>query len=225
MSSATLSVRAVDLEQWPRKQHFELFQHFSQPYFNVCVQLNAKILYETCKKADIAFFHGYVYCLLTACHQYEPMMLRIIEQKPCYINSMRASVVELAEDESFRFSYFKLQPTLNEFANAAKLVSDDTKLKPLFSDAFKATEGQADLIHVSVLPWLNFSSFSHAFSQGASNGIPKFVLGQYNFETGSMPLAVDVHHALLDGLHVAKFIQLLQQMFDNIEPDQLVNQL
>ena len=84
------------------------------------------------------------------------------------------------------------------------------------SDAFAATEGQADLIHVSVLPWLNFSSFSHAFTHGQSNGIPKFVFGQYNTETGKMPLAIDVHHALLDGLHVAKFIKQLQYTFNNL---------
>lgn len=143
-------------------------------------------------------------------------MLRIINQKPCYLSATRASVVELADDESFRFSYFKLHGSLNKFSREAKAISDTTKLNPLFSDAFAATEGQADLIHVSVLPWLNFSSFSHAFTQGQSCGIPKFVFGQYNPNTGEMPLSIDVHHALLDGLHVAKFVQQLQHTFDSL---------
>ena len=216
MSSTDFSITPLDFEQWPRKQHFELFQQFTQPYFNVCVQLNAKKLYTACKQANIAFFHGYIYCLLKVCHKYEPMMLRIINQKPCYLSATRASVVELADDESFRFSYFKLHESLNKFSREAKAISNATKLNPLFSDAFAATEGQADLIHVSVLPWLNFSSFSHAFTHGQSNGIPKFVFGQYNTETGKMPLAIDVHHALLDGLHVAKFIKQLQYTFNNL---------
>lgn len=216
MSPTDFSITPIDFEQWPRAQHFELFKNFTQPYFNVCVQLNAKKLYTACKQANIAFFHGYVYCLLKACHEYEPMMLRIINQKPHYLNTTRASVVELADDDSFRFSYFKLHESLNEFANEAKVISHKAKLNPLFCDAFTATEGQADLIHVSVLPWLNFSSFSHAFTHGQSCGIPKFVFGQYNLNTGEMPLSIDVHHALLDGLHVAKFIQQLQCTFDNL---------
>ena len=69
---------------------------------------------------------------------------------------------------------------------------------------------KADLIHISVLPWLNFSAFSHAFSEGESLGIPKFVFGQFDKHTGTMPLAIDVHHSLMDGLHVAKFINTLQ---------------
>ncbi|WP_350609140.1 CatA-like O-acetyltransferase, partial [Pseudoalteromonas sp. 41-MNA-CIBAN-0057] len=71
MSSTDFSITPLDFEQWPRKQHFELFQQFTQPYFNVCVQLNAKKLYTACKQANIAFYHGYIYCLLKACHQYE----------------------------------------------------------------------------------------------------------------------------------------------------------
>lgn len=216
MPSIDFSVRAIDYEQWPRKQHFELFKDFSQPYFNVCVQLNAKSVYEKCKQANVAFFHGYVYCLLKACHEYEPMMLRIINDNPCLLNTTRASVVELADDESFRFSYFKMQPTLRSFSAYANKKSELAKSQPLFCEAFKCTEGQADMIHVSVLPWLDFSAFSHAFTLGENQGIPKFVFGQYNKKTGKMALAIDVHHGLLDGLHVAKFIKILQHALDNI---------
>ena len=95
-----------------------------------------------------------------------------------------------------------------------QVISAKAKLQPLFSDAFAQTEGQADLIHISVLPWLNFSAFSHAFSEGESLGIPKFVFGQFDKPTGTMPLAIDVHHSLMDGLHVAKFINTLQNTFD-----------
>ena len=33
----------VDLQQWPRAQHFAFFKDFHQPYFNVCVRLDAGI--------------------------------------------------------------------------------------------------------------------------------------------------------------------------------------
>ena len=214
MSSSNFLISAVDLEKWPRKQHFELFQHFSQPYFNICLKINAKNLYSRCKKVNISFFHGYVYCLLRACHLYKPMMLRIINQKPCYVSSTRVSVVELADDDSFRFSYFDFYETLQEFLDAANVKSHNSKANPFFSKAFNETQGEIDLIHVSTLPWLNFSSFSHAFNSEQSVGIPKFVFGKYNTLTGDMPLSIDVHHGLMDGLHVARFVNILQQQFD-----------
>jgi len=203
-------MQPIDFDSWPRKQHFELFKNFTQPYFNVCVQLNAQTLFNYCKAQNISFFQAYVYCTLKACFAYEPIMLRITEFKPWLLTSIRASVVELDEDECFVFSYFDYMGSFKEFSANSEKVSKQSKSKPLFSDAFASTEGQADLIHISVLPWLNFSAFSHAFSEGQSLGIPKFVFGQYNKHSGTMPLAIDVHHSLMDGLHVARFIKILQ---------------
>lgn len=213
--TSTNYMAPIDFNSWPRKQHFELFQHFSQPYFNVCVQLDMKTLYRRCKAKQISFFQAYIYATLKACHEYKPIMLRIIEDKPWLLETVRASVVELADNDSFRFSYFSSKLNFADFINHANEISREAKEQPLFSEAFMQTEGQADLIHISVLPWLNFTSFSHAFSEGKSLGIPKFVFGQYDKHTGCMPLAVDVHHSLMDGLHVAQFINILQNKLDN----------
>jgi len=215
MTSSTPFMQPFDLESWSRTQHFELFKNFAQPYFNVCVRIDAQQLYQYCKTHSLSFFQAYIFCTLKACHAYEPVMLRILEQKPWLLNQVRASVVELDKNDTFIFSYFNSKSIFAEFAVHASEVSKKAKSQPLFSDAFEQTEGQADLIHISVLPWLNFSAFSHAFSNGESLGIPKFVFGQFDKSTGTMPLSVDVHHSLMDGLHVAKFINVLQSAFDD----------
>lgn len=215
--TSTSKMQPIDFDSWPRKQHFELFKNFTQPYFNVCVQLNAQTLFNYCKAQNISFFQAYVYCTLKACFAYEPIMLRIIESKPWLLTSIRASVVELDEDECFVFSYFDYLGSFKEFSANSEKVSKQSKSNSLFSDAFANTEGQADLIHISVLPWLNFSAFSHAFSEGQSLGIPKFVFGQYDKQAGTMPLSVDVHHSLMDGLHVARFVKVLQAECDHFK--------
>ncbi|MDK9684021.1 CatA-like O-acetyltransferase [Pseudoalteromonas shioyasakiensis] len=205
----------IDLATWPRKQHFAFFKEFSLPYFNVCVSLDMAALYNKCKVEPYSFFHSYVYLTLEACHDYAPMRQRIIDSLPVQLSSVRGSVVELAEDETFRFSYFEKQASMADFSKHAIAVGKTSKAKPFFSDAFAATEGQPDLIHISVLPWLNFSGFSHAVSEGHGLGIPKFVFGQYDSQTGKMPLSIDVHHALMDGLHVARFVKILQEKITN----------
>ncbi|MDI4651953.1 chloramphenicol acetyltransferase [Pseudoalteromonas sp. 0303] len=205
----------IDLATWPRKQHFAFFKEFSLPYFNVCVSLDMAALYNKCKSEPYSFFHSYVYLTLEACHDYAPMRQRIIDSLPVQLSSVRGSVVELAEDETFRFSYFEKQASMADFSKHAIAVGKTSKAKPFFSDAFAATEGQPDLIHISVLPWLNFTGFSHAVSEGHGLGIPKFVFGQYDSQTGKMPLSIDVHHALMDGLHVARFVKILQEKITN----------
>jgi len=205
---------AINLDTWPRSQHFSLFKDFSQPYFSVCVHIDAKQLFNCCKSSQQSFFQSYIFLALRACHQYPPMLQRIINDAPWQLDDARASVVELAADETFRFSYFSLTQQFDEFSKHAQQVGSQTKAAPLFSDAFAHTEGQADLIHISVLPWLDFTSFSHAYCHGKSLGIPKLVFGKYNKDTGKMPLSIDVHHALMDGLHVARFIEYFQNCVD-----------
>ncbi len=210
MNKHTNNQVALDLNSWPRRDHFTFFSEFSFPYFNICVSLDMADLYHQCKTECYSFFHTYIYLTLEACHDYAPMRQRIIDSLPVQLLSVRASVVELADDDTFRFSYFDKQASRQEFANHAIEVSKLSKAKPLFSDAFVETEGQADLVHISVLPWLNFTGFSHAVSEGHGLGVPKLVFGQYDHQTGKMPLSIDVHHALMDGLHVARFVKILQ---------------
>jgi len=205
----------IGLTSWPRQQHFSLFKEFTQPYFNVCVQLDMAALYQYCKAQQYSFFHAYIYAALQASNAYQPMLLRIIDNMPWQLTAQRASVVELADDDTFRFSYLLPKQSFADFQVHARAVSLATKQQPLFSEAFACTEGQADLLHISVLPWLDFMSFSHAFSQSDNFGIPKLVFGKFNAKTGKMPFSIDVHHALMDGLHVAKFIEQLQRCIDD----------
>lgn len=200
----------INLDTWPRSEHFALFKDFNQPYFNVCIHVDAKPLFDFCKSNQHSFFQSYIFLALRACHQYPPMLQRIINNAPWQLDGARASVVELAADDTFRFSYFSLKQTFADFSKHVQQVSSQSKASPLFSEAFYQTEGRADLIHISVLPWLDFTSFSHAHTHGASMGIPKLVFGKYNAETGKIPLSIDVHHALMDGLHVARFIEHFQ---------------
>lgn len=215
MKTQPCEITPINLDTWPRKQHFAFFKEFSLPYFNVCVSLDMASLYNKCKAEPYSFFHSYVYLTLEACHDYAPMRQRIIDSLPVQLSSVRGSVVELAEDETFRFSYFEKQASMEDFSKHAIAVGNTSKAKPFFSDAFAATEGQPDLIHISVLPWLNFTGFSHAVSEGHGLGIPKLVFGQYDSQTGKMPLSIDVHHALMDGLHVARFVKILQEKITN----------
>lgn len=215
MKTQPCEITPINLDTWPRKQHFAFFKEFSLPYFNVCVSLDMAALYNKCKTEPYSFFHSYVYLTLEACHDYTPMRQRIIDSLPVQLPSVRGSVVELAEDETFRFSYFEKQASMEDFSKHAIAMGKTSKAKPFFSDAFAATEGQPDLIHISVLPWLNFTGFSHAVSEGHGLGIPKFVFGQYDVQTGKMPLSIDVHHALMDGLHVARFVKILQEKITN----------
>jgi len=74
-----------------------------------------------------------------------------------------------------------------------------------------------DLIYYSSIPWISFTSFSHASDNKSGISIPKIVFGKY-FQKGNktlMPVSVEVHHALMDGIHVGKFFNDFQFKLNN----------
>ena len=208
------NVTKIDLNTWPRSQHFEFFKDFSDPYFNVTVNIKTQNLFEFTKLNKQSFFHSYLFLTLKAANNYQPMCLRINNGDALEVKPVNASVVQLCEDESFRFSYIDFENEFSVFNTKAKLAADKAKQAEFFSNDFNDNEGQLNTLHISVLPWLNFTSFKHATHLPNELGIPKLVFGEYDENSGMMPLSVEVHHALMDGVHVAKFVKLLQSYFN-----------
>ena len=73
------------------------------------------------------------------------------------------------------------------------------------------------MIHFSAIPWLNFTSLSHARSYSYPDSCPKISFGKMTtLDNGKkmMPLSVHVHHGLMDGMHVGKFVALFQELMN-----------
>jgi len=68
------------------------------------------------------------------------------------------------------------------------------------------------LIHFTTLPWISFTSFSHARNWGRDDSVPKIAFGRFTKMEGSLllPMSVEVHHALMDGLHVGRFVNHME---------------
>jgi chloramphenicol O-acetyltransferase type A len=64
---------------------------------------------------------------------------------------------------------------------------------------------------------LDFSSLSHARSHTFPDSCPKISFGKMTVaENGkrSIPMAVHVHHGLMDGLHVGQFVTYFQELMN-----------
>jgi len=76
-----------------------------------------------------------------------------------------------------------------------------------------------DVIHFSVVPWLNFTGIGHPRDRNLLYSVPKIVIGKC-IEQGSrwsLPVALSAHHGLVDGLHAARFFDHLQRRCDQAE--------
>jgi len=74
-----------------------------------------------------------------------------------------------------------------------------------------------DLTHYSSLPWFNFTGLTHLRNFGDGDSIPKISFGKIFMREGRsyLPFSIHVHHALVDGFHVARFVDLFNENLNN----------
>jgi len=77
--------------------------------------------------------------------------------------------------------------------------------------------GRDDLLFMTVLPWVSFTSFMHPMHLHPADSVPRFAWGKFFKENKrlKMPLGVQGHHALMDGLHMGRFYAEVQEYLDH----------
>lgn len=201
--------RPLDLASWHRRQHFDLFCSFANPFFSVCVEVDATAVWEGSKRSGSpSFYVATLFHSLRAANDTEAFRMRIRGDTVWVHDSVRASATVLRDDDTFGFAIFPPAPSLEEFSRDAPVEMAAAKKSPLVLPR----PGEDDLVYHSSLPWIRFTAFSNALN-GGKDSVPRIVFGkcEQRGDRWLMPVAVEVHHALVDGLDVAKFLERLQQ--------------
>ncbi len=214
-----MNYEKLKLNTWSRFEHYKFYQGAEQPWFNICCTVNVSILHAYCKKQNLSFFHAYLYLTQLAINSSEPFKYRIVENEVRVYRDIAISIAVIGADEMLRFCELNYLLPFCEFTQHAKKHEQHVKAKPFTAMAPNANEIRQDVIHMSVLPWFNFTSFSNARYSNTGNSIPKVVFGKCHEKEGEMlmPVSVEVHHGMMDGLHVSQFVGKLQGMFDSPE--------
>ncbi|MEO4004016.1 MULTISPECIES: chloramphenicol acetyltransferase [unclassified Flavobacterium] len=203
----------LDLANWSRKEHFEFFKNFEEPFFGLIATVDCTKAYDNAKEAGVPFFIYYLYKTLVAVNAVEAFRYRIQDNEVVIYDRIDASSTILREDNSFGFSLIEFDRDIHTFKTIAQNEIERVRQTPgLFTRSFEMD----NLIHFSSIPWVNFTSLSHARSFTFPDSCPKISFGKMTL-TGAkreMPVSVHVHHGLADGYHVGLFFEELQKQLD-----------
>jgi chloramphenicol O-acetyltransferase type A len=203
----------INLETWNRKEHFLFFNQMDEPFFGITTRIDCTKAYESSKDLGVSFFTYYLHKTLVAVNAIEPFRYRIIENEVYVFDQIDVSATILREDKTFGFSLIEYNEDLNEFAkNTKEEIARIQTTTGLFTRDF-----DTNLIHFSALPWINFTSFSHARSFIFPDSCPKISFGKIMEENGkkTMSMSVHVHHGLIDGYHLGEFITLFESLMNS----------
>ena len=204
--------RLLDLNTWPRKPHFDFFRQFEEPFFGITAEVNCAHAYEYCKATSSSFFLYYLHKSLVAANRIEPFRYRIEGDLVVVHDQVNASPTINRMDGTFGFGYMNYLEDFEEFSREAQAEIESVRSR---NDLFPSTSGE-NVIHYSSLPWIKFTSISHARSFSFRDSVPKISFGKMTSESGwmKMPVSIHVHHALMDGWHVGMYLDMFQELMD-----------
>jgi len=202
----------INIENWARKEHFAFFNSFEEPFFGITAAIDCTVAYQKCKDQNRSFFLYYLHKSLVAANCTEPFRYRISGNRVFLYDEVHASATINRPDGTFGFSFMQFAPDFSDFEMLAKKEIERVQGSKKLMPAVVAE----NVIHYSSMPWINFTSISHARSFSMPDSCPKITFGQMNTVGGKRSMPVDVHanHALMDGLHVSQFFDTFQKLMN-----------
>lgn len=204
----------IDLPNWNRSASF---LHFAQDVpctYSMTVRLDITNFLSRTKTAKTKFFPGVLYAISCIVNRHKEFRMDFDEDgevgyydvsNPCY-------TVFHEETETFTNVWTQYCEPFGEFMEKYSL---DMKAYREDSKQSKPLVGK-NVFNVSAIPWVSFMGFNLNLQKGYDYFPPIFTIGKYSTEGEKtwLPLAIQVHHAVCDGFHLARFVHDLQEFLD-----------
>jgi chloramphenicol O-acetyltransferase type A len=201
----------LNLDTWARKEHFNFFKQFDEPFYGVTVKMDCTAAYKFAKEKGSSFFLYKMHRALAAANTIEPFKLRLEEGEVYVYDRIDSGSTIARENGTFGFGYFLFTTLFDEFIAAGNKEVESVRSKDTL-----VRSSVNNIIRFSSLPWIDFTSISHASMFGTQDSCPRISFGKMTLDGDkrSLPVSIHVNHALVDGLHVGQFIDRFQDLLN-----------
>lgn len=202
----------IDMQYSPRSRHFRFFNHFDHPHFGLCANVDVTRFLKVVKGGSYSVTLSLVYVLTRGANDIPEFRQRIRGEQVIEHEVIHPSITVLGEGDRFGFCLLDYQADFHDFVanNTGKMLAAKEEL------SLENPVGRDDLLFMTALPWVSFTSFMHPIHLQPPDSIPRFAWGKFFPEGPSwkMPLGVQGHHALMDGIHMGKYYASVQAYLD-----------
>ncbi len=204
----SMEYRAIDLEHWPRREHFAYFSTMADPYVGVTAEVDITGFLSACRGAGLPFFLSFLYCAGRAANAVPQLRQRIIDGAPVEFDRCDTSHTVLREDGTYSYCRLDCMRPFARYLPDAAALQREARERGGLDDG----EDAASLLFVSTLPWVRYTAIRQPVPSPADSN-PRLTWGRFLEQGGraSMPVTVLANHALVDGVHIGAFFQALER--------------
>ena len=202
-----MNCRVINMEQDPRKEQYAYFRTFANPYVGLTVNVDITGL-MTRKDRGESLFLMMLYAISRAANSVPELRRRIRGDQVVEYDWCPTSHTEALDNGAYCYCRLSADMTLEDFLPYAKAAQERVKKAPSLDDG---EEGES-LFFVSCVPWVSYTAMVQPVPSPADSN-PRITWGRYFQQEGRtlLPVTLLANHALVDGLHIARFYEALDR--------------
>ena len=224
MNSNTRTI--INLNTWERAKSYEFYKNFINPQVCITAEVECTAAYEDCKENKKSFFRKYVYAILRSVNDIKELKYRIEvkdgeEQVVLYDKISLLTPVKINSSGEFTTIKVPYHLTFEKFNAVMDEIMDGVDKEvsePYYQEEESDKRGFCDVVLVSALPDLHFTSISPTQSCSHGSRKPIINVGKAVMKEGKMmmPIAIAFHHGLCDGFHISSFYSKVEEYLKNL---------
>lgn len=198
----------IDEKNWKRALHCQIFRNSIEPAFCITVELDITNFLSKVKEQGLPFTMALIYMVTKCANRIEEFRYRFVDGRVVLYHQINTAFTYLnKETDLFKVVNVAMKSTMEEYikeAIYAAQTQEEYFAGPLGNDVFQ----------FSPLPWVSYTHISHTNSGKKDNATPLFDWGKFfkREEKMILPFSVQAHHSFVDGIHVGRLINSLQNM-------------
>ncbi|KGJ75679.1 chloramphenicol acetyltransferase [Cryobacterium roopkundense] len=208
--------RAIDLDTWPRREHFEHYLTRVECTYAMTVELDVTEMVAALRVVPWKSYIAQIWAIASVVNRHaEFRMTLTADEAPATWDIVHpAFTVFNPERETFANVW---SPFHNDFSTFHERTADVLARYRTATSFQPQPDIPSNVFDISSVPWASFTGFSLQTRDGWKHLSPIFTLGRYRETEGRtvMPVAIQVHHAAADGFHTARIVQELQELFSD----------
>jgi chloramphenicol O-acetyltransferase type B len=202
----------IDTENWKRAIHCEVFRNSLLPQYCITAELDISNFYRRIKENKWSFSFAFIYAVAKCANEIEEFRYRFYDGNIVIYNKINTVFTYMnKETELFKVVAVDMTDDIETYIKVAIATAESQ------AEYFKGPIAN-DTMVFSAIPWLTYTHVSNTFGGNKEDAIPKIHWGKFykKDEKLVMPFSVQVHHSFVDGLHISRLIEQLQEYLDKL---------
>lgn len=209
-----MSYQYLDMEQYPRKEQFNLFRNFAYPYVGMTVNLDITSFMNCIKEKGHPFYLTFLYATAQTANSIPEFRHRIHGDRIIEYDHCIPSYTLALEGENYCYCTADDRLPFGAFLKDGRQRQEKSRLSQSLADG----EDEDQRFFFSSIPWVSYTSIVQPVPIPADSN-PRITWGKYFKSEGSLkiPVSILANHALMDGFHISKFFMELQSRCDHLD--------